>query len=570
MNSLETLVKQYSTDYDIVDIVNLDHWFSLDPNERPGWLQSRLKKIYQAVYQDNQRILFTLAQSDEYISQTDSTGLILKNLQEGLNQIDISNFFVVLLVPDSELFRTAQDWLAKNNTDTIPVNFEYFKTDVEFDKRISSKKTNIGYNYNSARPIKIAIEDLTASQQNLLLESKSFCIYPWIHMHVEPNGRVLPCCGTTYKESSIIGKTEEKSLQAIWNDTPMKDLRIRMLNNQASETCSRCYESERAGFFSMRMSANKHHGHNIHLVDDTHADGHLDQFKMLYWDVRFSNICNLRCRSCGPSFSSQWYQDQIKIAPDYANNHKALIFAGKFETDLWEQLIEHIDYVEQIYFAGGEPILMDEHYRILEELERRGKFNVKLIYNTNFTETRLKNRTVFDYWKKFDSVAVGASLDGMWQHGEYIRKGTNWSEVEENRRQMMEICPRVDFYISATLSIMNALHLPDFHRSWVKQGFIKPQDFNVNILSDPAHYRIDIATPDLKKQIEEKYKQHLAWLSPQDPLRRASNGFESAINFMNATDNQPLIAKFWAKTRELDAIRNEDMLSVIPELKQLL
>jgi hypothetical protein len=212
---------------------------------------------------------------------------------------------------------------------------------------------------------------------------------------------------------------------------------------------------------------------------------------------------------------------------------------------------------------------MDEHYRILEELEKRGKFDVRLIYNTNFTETRLKDRTVFDYWKKFDSVSVGASLDGMWEYGEYIRKGTVWEDVEENRRQMMKICPDVDFYISATLSIMNALHLPDFHRSWVEKGFIKPQDLNVNILTDPAHYRIDIATPGLKKKIEKRYKEHLAWLSPLDQLRRASNGFESAINFMNATDNQSLIEQFWIKTNQLDEIRNENILEVIPELKAL-
>ena len=73
----------------------------------------------------------------------------------------------------------------------------------------------------------------------------------------------------------------------------------------------------------------------------------------------------------------------------------------------------HIDYVEQIYFAGGEPLIMDEHYRILEELERRGMFDVRLVYNTNFTQVRLKDRYVFDFWKKFKNVSVGASLDAM-------------------------------------------------------------------------------------------------------------------------------------------------------------
>jgi hypothetical protein len=46
-------------------------------------------------------------------------------------------------------------------------------------------------------------------------------------------------------------------------------------------------------------------------------------------------------------------------------------------------------------------------------------------------------------------------------------------------------------------------------------------------------------------------------------------GFESAINFMMATDNSHLLPKFWEKTSQLDTIRNESMLAVIPELEAL-
>jgi hypothetical protein len=255
--------------------------------------------------------------------------------------------------------------------------------------------------------------------------------------------------------------------------------------------------------------------------------------------------------------------------PEWKKAHKVLNYAGRFETDAWEQLVEHIDYVEQIYFAGGEPLMMEEHYNILEELERRGRFDVRLIYNTNFTHVKLKDRYVFDYWKKFKSVAVGASLDAMGSRAEYIRKGTQWDTVERNRQRMLETCPDVDFYISPTLSIMNALHITDFHRNWVDRGLLRAQDLNVNILQDPAHYRIDIATLDYKQRIKQKFEEHLEWLRPQDLLNRATVGFESAINFMMATDNTALLYKFWGKTQQLDAIRNENILQVIPELKDL-
>jgi hypothetical protein len=205
----------------------------------------------------------------------------------------------------------------------------------------------------------------------------------------------------------------------------------------------------------------------------------------------------------------------------------------------------------------------------LEELVRRKRFDVRLIYNTNFTHTELKGRSVFEYWQQFDSVAVGASLDDSGARGEYIRKGTDWAVVEQNRRNMLEICPEVDFYISPTLSILNARYLPEFHRDWVEKGLIQPQDLNVNILQDPLYYRIDIAPAEYKEELNTKYLNHIAWLRDQDSLGRATQGFESAITFMMATDNTHLIDTFWRKTHELDDIRKESWSTVIPELAAL-
>jgi hypothetical protein len=134
---------------------------------------------------------------------------------------------------------------------------------------------------------------------------------------------------------------------------------------------------------------------------------------------------------------------------------------------------------------------------------------------------------------------------------------------------MLRVCPEVDFYISPTLSILNAWHLPDFHRDWAEKGLIRAQDLNVNILQDPVYYRIDIATAEYKAQLAARYRKHLDWLQDRDPLQRATQGFESAITFMNSTDNTQLIDTFWRKTHELDSIRNEKILDVIPELRAL-
>ena len=432
----------------------------------------------------------------------------------------------------------------------------------------------MAYNYNGKEPIKISIDDLSSKHKDLIFESKTFCILPWLHVHSFPTGEAYPCCNTEMSEK--IGNTNDQSLAEIWNGDQMREVRRKMLSDEQVKGCNRCYEQEEAGFFSMRLSSNKHFGHHMHLTDLTYDDGTLPNMKLIYWDIRFSNLCNLRCRSCGHIFSSNWYDDQVKLIDADGNSgerwkqkYKRIYFAGRSETDMWEQLSSQIDNLEQVYFAGGEPLIMEEHYRLLNELLKRGRTDVRLIYNTNFTELNYKKTNVLDLWKEFKSVSIGASLDAMGPRAEYIRKNCNWDQIEKNRYEMLQICPKVDFYVSPTVSIMNAWHVSDFHRDWVDKGLLKPQDLNINILQDPEYYRIDAIPLVFKEEIKHKWQQHLDWLKPQDNLTRATTGFESAINFMMADDKTHLLPKFWDRTDKLDAIRQERLLDVMPELGAL-
>jgi MoaA/NifB/PqqE/SkfB family radical SAM enzyme len=563
--TLEQSIEKLKSKFSVVDVINLDQYHALEDYKRKNWLEKVLLSVYKPEYQNNERIIFTLTQGDIYNTVDANYGMIIQNLQRHLNQIDISNYFVILLTTDITIKQSYDRWFTMLSSDAIPIDIIVYNEVIKNKILIESKES---YQYNSATPIKISMESLDDQEKFLLTESKTFCMYPWIHLHAYPTGEAYPCCQAEMQHP--VGSLRQHTIKEIWNQDAMKLIRRNMLENKSVNACTKCYEQEASGFLSGRKSANKHHGHLVDRVHQTQEDGHLDTFQLTYWDIRFSNLCNLRCRSCGHIFSSSWYQDQVKLAgPEWKLSHKPLFYAGKFETDAWEQLIEHIDHVEQIYFAGGEPLMMDEHYRILEELERRNKFDVRLIYNSNFTQTKLKDRTVFDYWRKFKSVSVGASLDDMGPRAEYIRKGTDWDTVEYNRQQMIKICPNVDFYISATLSIMNAWHLPDFHKAWVEKGLIQPQDFNINILQDPAHYRIDIAPMKYKQRVRLKFEEHIEWLRPRDKLQRATVGFESAINFMMSSDNTHLIDTFWRKTYELDSIRKENLLAVIPELEAL-
>jgi len=551
-------------DKEILGKVNLDI-FPYSEMTWKGWIEQELQGLYRSAFEDRQRLIFYY--HEDYYSNQSPLGKKLECLQRKLNLVDISNFFCVIVSSNPNLEQEIQ-LLHEISTDKIPLWFVTIPG--EFNRiKIDAKRK---YAYSSPEPVKISLDSLNSRQQFLLSESQYFCMYPWTHLHAWPTGEVWPCCMSDPKPGPL-GNARKKSLKEIWNDAPMKQLRLDMLNERSNELCIRCYEQEQTGFFSGRQSANKHQGHHIAKIDRTEPDGTLEEFEMVYWDIRFSNLCNLRCRTCGYIFSSQWWKDQKQLmgewADKWAKETPVLNYAGKHETDMWEQIMPHLDYVEQIYFAGGEPLIMDEHYRILDELEKRGRFDVRLVYNTNFTEVSLKDRSVFDYWKKFDSVSVGASLDGMGPRAEYIRKGTDWAQIEKNRERMLEICPEVDFYISPTLSILNAYHVTQFHRDWVDRGLIAAPDININILQDPLHYRIDIATAEMKTELNKIWQDHLAWLEPLDPLNRATTGFKSAIYYLNNIDNTHMIPVFWKKTNELDAIRNERLLDYLPELQKL-
>lgn len=418
-----------------------------------------------------------------------------------------------------------------------------------------------GYVYSSRAPLSADVTKMPQRHQDLLLTDPHFCLLPWIHLHAFPDGRAYPCCLSDDKFP--IGDLKKNTMQELWNCDGMKAMRKNMLEGRPSKECVRCYEQEAAGFVTVRNTTGQTFGHHIAIVDETHDDGTLDRFELRYYDVRFSNICNFRCRSCGGTFSSNWHSDEVKL---YGKQGQAITFAGRTEEDMWEQMQEHIPYLEKIYFAGGEPLLMEEHYRLLNELIKQGRTQVHLVYNTNLSKLAFKDQSVLDLWKHFPTISIGASLDASGARAEYMRKGTDWAEIVANRRKILEQCPHVDFYISATVSLFNAWHVSDFHKEWADMGLIRPTDFNINILQGPSWYRVDILPEEIKEAIRVKVQRHLTWLEPNDKLTRATGGYKSLLNFINGTRPEKDLHSFFNITRDLDKLRNEDFFETFPEL----
>lgn len=396
----------------------------------------------------------------------------------------------------------------------------------------------------------------------------NFCIAPWIHLHTWPNGNVYPCCMTPMEEP--IADLTKQSLRDVWNSESMRKMRLKMLNNERPYSCRRCYEMDDANQPSMRTMLNDSYSNHIDKVKHTDENGYFKQFNLVYWDFRFSNICNFRCRTCGPQLSTGWYDDTKKI---WGSLPKDVM---KIETSdiTWEQIDDLFPIVEEIYFAGGEPLLMEEHYNILERLDEERRYNVRLRYNTNFSRLKFKNKNVVDYWKKFNSVSIWASIDGSRSKGEYVRKGLDWNKIEQNRQQLDSLSNNVELCINYTLSVMNAFHVTEFHREMVETGFISnPDKFRLNIVQHPIHFRFQILPEFYKKKLIDHYenyiKNYLVKIVDSPTESSIINDFRSAIDMLKGEDFSNHLQDFFDHTNQLDRLRGEKFEEIFPEYREL-
>ena len=395
-----------------------------------------------------------------------------------------------------------------------------------------------------------------------LKNSKHFCMMPWTHMHLWPAGTTYPCCMSD--PEFPIGNTQEQSLQEIWNGEELRNIRMNMLQDKPSKECRRCYELEENGMSTLRTGSIGNYAHHWDKVEATSDDGSAGDVNMAYMDIRFSNLCNLKCRSCGPQFSSSWFEDHKAIYGKL--NHPKILQVRDEMKSFMDELDPLLESVERVYWAGGEPLITKEHYNILVKWIAMDKRDVSMDYTTNFTQMYYKKKTAFDYWNKFENVRVAASLDANHARGEYLRKNMVWSEVVQNRRTMIEQCPHVYFELTPTVSVYNVLNLPDFHKEWIEEGLLEPKNIRINILLDPTYMRLSILPPWIKSKVAERYHEHIAYLKQFDNIAGVINDYESILNFMEK-ERTDEIKMFKFKTQRIDTLRQENLLDVFPELE---
>ena len=405
-------------------------------------------------------------------------------------------------------------------------------------------------------------------------------MHPFTGLATREDGAVKICC-----RSAPIGFIQNSTLEEIWNNDTIRLVRNQVLNGGRPEVCKPCFDLEDQGVESLRQ---RHINGvipeaRINLYPNTPLQ-EIMPFEFPTIEIKLNNLCNLKCRMCNPLDSTNW-TDWDKVVPFYKKENNFLVptieslvnkpgkYIGAFDdTNNWwasfEKLLPHFRRVE---FAGGEPLMDPQHYKILDMLKPYGK-NIEIKYATNGTTLGIsKGRTIHDYWPHFRSVAVNVSLDGIHDVYNYIRTNSNFAEVERNIKEIQAI-PNVSRVVGAfTAQAGNILQAAECIDYFINKMNIV---FYSHRVSYPNCLSAQVLPQELKDLAVSRLEAVRERLFTFDNIKKSTllekvtqQQIKDNINYLKAKDQHHLWSDFLEFNRQLDATRNQSLLNVVPEFK---
>ena len=385
------------------------------------------------------------------------------------------------------------------------------------------------------------------------------CLMPFSHIVVTETGTVSPCCkfdiqkkNPSWKEHTLYNK----NIEELFYQPAMENLRTQFLNGEEPIECNACWVEEKAGIKSLRE----------HRTGLTQTRAHSSKYKNIQTDPRivtidfkFSSLCNLKCRICGPYLSSTWLKEasELKtydedVIQSFTKNAERKFFENETNFEIFKQILPQLHILE---FYGGEPFMQPEHEKImniLNDYQGIENINLELFYNTNGT---YYNDSLTQIWKKMGSVELNISLDDIEGRYEYQRHPAKWSRVVENVEQFKRNCsPNVNISLYVTISLYNIFYLADF-LVYNANNFKLPIRFNL------VHYPTHMSVVHLPNTIKSIVSAKLKALTDNEIMYvDQTQGFtiDNVLQFMN--DNlrsEDLWQKFLDTTEKHDAYRNE-------------
>ncbi|NDB30034.1 twitch domain-containing radical SAM protein, partial [archaeon] len=316
------------------------------------------------------------------------------------------------------------------------------------------------------------------------LNGEVFCVAPWMALDIRHDGEVKPCCVSEY----TYGDIKEKSLWEIWNDEPIRKFRENMINGIPHKNCQVCYNNQAAGKSSLRQDFNGDlFPHYKKFVYETNDDYTVNEPGFVWWDLKLSNKCNFKCRMCSWTSSSSFELEQFgKISGRWNASEKT-----------FEEVEPYLGMVNHLYFSGGESLIIDEHWKILDKIIELGRNNkVTIAYNSNFSNLVYKGRHIFDLWDKFSrDVQIHISVDGVGARGELIRKGFKWDRFVSHAEQFRDRFKRKErtheLHFDCTVQALNIFDVVTLHQYLYNSGLMKDIDFFfLNFLQTPREQSV--------------------------------------------------------------------------------
>lgn len=408
--------------------------------------------------------------------------------------------------------------------------------------------------------------------------SKTFCVMPWIHLHGWPDGSAYLCCIANNGKNSKVGDLSKNSIAEIMNNDVMKATRKKMLAGESCSQCTNCYDMEKFKGHSWRDDNNRHFQDVIpNLIANTGEDGTITP-KQLYVDFRFSNLCNLECRSCSAELSSSiastkgrnFPESQIQIHKDnnVFTSGNVVTFTNARNNFIEDDLKQYLKDTRCFYFAGGESLLQKEHFDILTYLDENKLYDKELRYNTNLSNLKYKGTDLVEVWNKFNNVWIMCSIDHAGNKLEYLRQNINSTRLFNNLETLF-LNKNFKVSITCVISIYNVYYIDEFIQFLNDKGYID------KIKSIELLYAFgDRLTPallpdDAKQELLIKLKQDqdtelFKSLYPRLPK------FESAIKGLENYINEPLksysFKEFIEQTETFDKEYKKNVADVFPWL----
>ena len=377
------------------------------------------------------------------------------------------------------------------------------------------------------------------------------CILPWMHIFGSLSGNFYICCHAEYAPGTRVMGTYKQSLGEIWNSEDYKQARINFLKNKIPTECVHaCYDKEKQGSGSNRITANDRFNKYAYLQDETNSDGSLD-ITPAYLDIRFGNLCNFKCRMCGPYASTSWYKDS-----DDPKWSKTIDYFTDNE-DFWKDVPQYIPNLEEIYFAGGEPFVQEGHYKMLTLLIESGYAkNIHVSYNTNLSYSKFKKYDLTELWSNFKKVSIWPSIEGYGSRVEYARKGLSWTKFEKHAIMFKNNITT----ISSVINIYSITSMPNLIL-WCKRNNF---DFYGTTLIEPAEQKVTCLPKETKQDIIKLYKKFTH--DYKNLLTRYDiEQIKSWLSFMVSADDSFLLPIFKKETERLDMLRKESFITTFPE-----